>query len=74
MTTARDYIADLSDDQCRDIHHDYLDLEKTGITGSTCLRFHAEKLLETNPYRPFVFLMDDLIKEVWRRFALHHLE
>lgn len=72
MSALRFYVENLSVDVCRQIHNDYVEFEKKGVIGDCELRRqvelwrHAAGINDSN----IVLWMDQLVKEVWRRFAI----
>lgn len=78
MTKLRDFVSKLTLAECQQIHVDYDEFEKKGVTGETTLRLKTEEFVANNPDSTesvaFVLMADQLIKEVWRRFATPMME
>lgn len=79
MNKIRDFVANLSLDECQSIHAEQSFCEEYGHypeeNGECVLRKKARELRENiNPHGPAFLYMDQLVKEVWRRFAVEKLE
>ncbi|WP_269581864.1 hypothetical protein [Roseibium sp. Sym1] len=77
MNTLRKFVAQLSREECCAIHEDYCEFEKKGMIGDGALRKTTNAFLQTINHADSAALttwMDQLVKEVWRRFALKDLE
>lgn len=77
MSALRRFVAELSDEECRLIYEDHKQLELTGQVGDGALRSMTERFAwESNTDISFVMVlwMNCLATEVWRRYAVAHLE
>ena len=74
----REFVATLGDETCRRIHEEYCEFEAKGKIGDGALRSttgYYIKHFAVNPDgQAIVMWMDQIAKEVWRRYAVERLE
>lgn len=69
----RDFVAELGDETCRRIHEEYSELEAKGKIGDGALRSVTEDYVRrfaSGGSETLVLWMDQVAKEVWRRYAI----
>lgn len=70
--SVRDYVAGIPEDECRMIHKEGIAWEDCGRLPEGYLRSHTEIMLEKHDITTGIFIiwMQQVLHEVWRRFAL----
>lgn len=68
----RNFVAGLTEDQCRQVHEDYTILERKGVIGDCTLRDLVDQFILQHGLGATVPIiwMDKMAAEVWRRFTV----
>jgi hypothetical protein len=72
----RHYVSSLTKDECKAIHDDHCEWEASGVIGDGPLRHHANEwryAANLEGDANVTLWVDQLAKEVWRRFAVEAL-